>query len=93
MIVYKWCIKKRNKYYPLVNYGIHPRIKRKSYPYEIGKIYSEFKDLIIAYNKSFKIKWTSFPRNPMNDKGFHNIRQGNPVACCGEELPASILFS
>jgi hypothetical protein len=39
MIAYKWTIKKDNKYYPLVNFGINLWMKINCSPYEIGKIY------------------------------------------------------
>lgn len=70
MIAYKWCIKEDNKYYPLINYRIHPAIKEKSYPYEIGKTYSDPKDLLFEYYKLAKAKGYSTCRNPMNLKGF-----------------------
>lgn len=46
MKAYKWCIKEKNKYFPLINYGIHPRIKATCLPYEMGKNYIEYEDLL-----------------------------------------------
>ena len=58
-IAYKWVVKKKNKYYSLMNYGIDNKLKRTVRPYHTGKTYSNFTDL------------NTLPRELGAGKGFH----------------------
>ena len=52
MIAYKWVIKKNNKYFPLVNFGINEWMRNiQAEPYEIGKTY-KYKGQYSHYNKN-----------------------------------------
>lgn len=74
MIVYKWCIKIQDKYYPLVNFKIHPGIETTQPPYEINKNYDHYIDLL-------KEKYEKCPylyRSVLNQAGFHFFKNPKP---------------
>jgi len=70
MIAYKWVIKKEDKYYPLVNFGINCWMKIKAPPYEFGKEYK--------YNGEFAHLVSLMRRKGMREiDGFHFWKVNN----------------
>jgi hypothetical protein len=56
MIAYKWAIKKENKYYPLINFGINTWMKIEAKPYEINNTYiynGEYSYLVTPSRKMY----------------------------------------
>lgn len=77
MIAYKFVIKRNNKYYPLLNYGIDGFTSIRNCPrYEFGKIYNTPKDFHTYLNelgagKGYHFFKISNPRgyNKLGDRG------------------------